>query len=263
MAIDFGIQYDCVPRRELGDEQILDLLKEQERAELIIQMFRQNNDPRPPSEMGFEFTRTTPEGEQETQLIVVQDALDRAEELKVRSHHCKACPANRIGKPFGCYGFIQYPLSGAAEAWLLEQLPGNREALLWLLLKQGIDNFMYDGQAIAVLRQKTETYFQDRKAAMRRLGEYDINANQVFEMIFGVGDISPNHAGILLLFFNVIERDIQADEVMSIGDADPVAFPYLMQVNERFDDQTIRELKGFFHALHTAWRLRVPLYISP
>jgi hypothetical protein len=262
MAIDYAIQYPCVPRQELGDEQLLELLKEQERAELIIAMFRKNNDSRPPSEMGYEFTRTTPEGEEETQLIVVQDVLDRVEELVVRAHHCKGCPANRLGKPYGCASFVQYPISGEAEAWLLNNLPSPKEPLLWLLLKQGIDNFMYDGQDIALLRQKGTTYFEDRNAATRRLGEFDVNANQVFEMIFNVGNINPNHAGILLLFFNVIDRELQAHDIMSIGTADSARYPFLMDDSD-LDDKTMRELRGFFHALYTAWKLRVTLHIAP
>jgi hypothetical protein len=262
MAIDYAIQYDCVPRRELGDDTILELLKDQERAEMMIRMFRQNGDSRPPSEMGYEFTRTTPLGDEETELIVVQDVLDRVEELNVRAHHCRNCPANRRGQPYGCTGFIQYPLSGVGEAWLLNQLPNPQNALVWLLLKQGIDNFMYDGQDIADLRRKGDTYFEDRKSPVRKLGEFDVNSNQVFEMTFTVGDINPNHAGVLLLFFNAIDRDLEADAIMSIGQASYEQFPF--QLNpEPNDDKTIMELKSFLNALYVAWALKVGLRVVP
>lgn len=262
MAIDYAIQYDCVPRRDLGDEGILDLLKEQERAALIIQMYRQNGDNRPPSEMGYEFTRTLPDGTGETTTIVVQDVLDRVEQLTQLAPYCVGCPANRTGNPFGCTGFIQYPLSAQGEAWLLNQLPSPQNALLWLLLKQGIDNFSYDGQDIAVLRQANDVYFESRVAVNRRLGEFDINANQVFEMTFTVGDMTPNHAGVLLLFFNAIERTLEADAIMRIGQADPAQFPFRLAV-ERNDDATIDGLKDFLYALYLAWGLRVSLYVSP
>lgn len=262
MAIDYTIQYDCVPRRELGSDGILELLKEQERAQLIIRMYRDSADYRPPSEMGYEFTRTGPEGDEGTQLMVVQDVLDRVQQLDDLAHHCANCPANRLGKPYGCSGFIQYPLSAMGEAWLLNRLPGPENALLWLLLKQGIDNFMYDGQDMAVLRQLSDTYFEDRQTPARRLGEFDVNGNQVFEMTFTVGDITANHAGVLLLFYGAIRRDLEADAIMQIGQASYEDFPFLLEP-ERTDDRTVDELKSFLNALYVAWALKVSLHVVP
>lgn len=265
MAIDYVIDYNCIPKHTLTSDGIVERLKGKERAEMIIQTFRQNGDQRPPSEMGYEFTRSTPAGETETEVIVVQDILDLANQLTPLEHHCAGCPANRANKPFGCTGFVQYPISGAAEAWLLNQLPAPTEPLIWLLLKQGVDNFQYDGQTIAALRQQSDTYFEDQKAAVRILGEFDLDANQVFEMIFSVGDISPNHAGILLLFFNAIERsEIQANEIMQIAPATPELvekYPFLHQIMP-MDDPTTRELKMFFHALYIAWSLNVLLKVD-
>lgn len=265
MAIDYVIDTNCIPKQTLTTEGIMERLKGKERAETIIRMYRQAGDQRPPSEMGYEFTRSTPAGQSETETIVVQDVLDLVDQLKPLEKHCTGCPANRTGSPFGCMGFVQYPISGAAEAWLLNQLPAPNEPLIWLLLKQGVDNFQYDGQTIAALRQQSDTYFEDRLAARRILGEFDLDANQVFEMIFAVGDISPNHAGILLLFFNAIERsEIQADEIMRIAPAAPdlvAKYPFLHQIMPA-DDPTTRDLKHFFHALYLAWSLNVLLKVD-
>lgn len=266
MAIDYAIRYACMPRRHMDDAYMVNLLKERERAEVIIRTFRTNGDNRPPSEMGFEFTRTTAQGEEETVLHVVQDVLDRVEELDRYASYCEGCPANLMRQPYGCANFIQYPISGAAEAWLLNQLPAPSDALLWLLLKQGIEEFMYDGRTMAQLRQSGETYFQDRVAASRKLGEFDINADQVFEMIFSLeGDLNPNHAGILLLFFHAIPRDfMDAHDIMHISPAPDDAlerFPFLLKVRHE-DDKTIRELKGFFQALYMSWILHVPTFID-
>jgi len=262
MAIDFIIGYDCPPKRALTEEGIQERLKANERAQLIIRIYREAGDERPPSQMGFELTHRTPEGKT-TELVVVQNLLDMAQPLTEQAHHCQGCPANRNGQPYGCMGFIQYPISGQAERWLLNQLPTQREALVYLLLKQGIDDFAYDGQSILPLRLN-EVYFEERVPPLRRLGEFDINANQVFEMIFGVGDIQPNHAAILLLFFNAIERDLQADGIMTLYPAPPDAderYPFLHQAMPK-DDDTTAELKDFFAALYLAWRLGATLKID-
>lgn len=264
MAIDYSIDYDCVPKQTFGTDEIIERLKGRERAELIIRMYRDQDDMRPPSEMGFEFTRSTPQGQEETTLIVVQDLLDQAAELERVAHHCAGCPANRLGRPFGCCGFIQYPLSGAGEAWLLNQLPTPDDALVWLLLKRGIEDFQYDGANIAHLRRSAAIYFEDQQAPVRRLGEFSINADQLFEMLFAVGDIVPNHAGVLLLFLHAIPRDLQADEIMGISPAKEDAearYPFRYQAQAE-DDVTSSELKEFLHALYTSWRLNVPLRID-
>ncbi|MEM9951846.1 MAG: hypothetical protein AAF846_09615 [Chloroflexota bacterium] len=265
MAIDYVIDYDCVPKQTLTTEGIVERLKSRERAETIIAMFRENGDDRPPSEMGFEFTRSTPEGEEETQLIVVQDILNFADELKPLAHHCRGCPANRTGTSFGCAGFVQYPISGRGEEWLLNQLPSVNEPLIWLLLKQGVEGFQYDGAQISALRAQGVTYFEDNTAAYRFLGEFSLNANQVFEMIFMVGDIIPNHGAIMLLFYNAIERsELQANEIMSLAPANDekiAQHPFLHQIMPN-DDRTIIDLKDFLHAIHIAWKLDVKLTID-
>lgn len=272
MAIDYIIEYDCIPKQTLTQEGIIQRLKEKERAETIIQWFRAAGDGRPPSEMGFEFSKSTPEEEGEKELIVVQDLLDHAANLEPLEHHCKGCPANRAGKPFGCMGFIQYPISARAEAWLLDRLPVPDEPLVWLLLKQGIEAFGYDGASVRALREVDQTdedgkrtYFEIPISPYRRLGELHVSGDQMFEMIFGVGQhIIPNHAGILLLFFHVIDRELEADEIRFISSTD-------LDVRNRHDfkltvapndDERVHEFSAFFHAMFIAWKLNVPLFVD-
>src|SRR5512134_2442897 len=113
MAIDYIIDYACIPKQTLGTVGIIERLKARDRAHSVIRLFRENGDQRPPSEMGFEFTRTSPDGVEETRVIVVQEMLDRAAELDPLAQHCVGCPANVSGQPFGCVGFVQYPISAA------------------------------------------------------------------------------------------------------------------------------------------------------
>lgn len=264
MAIDYIIGYDCIPKQTIKAEGILERLKGEQRALSIIELFRKNGDQRPPSQMGFEFTRNTPEGVEETQVIVVQDLLDEAAELEPLEHYCIGCPANRTGERFGCMGFIQYPISRQAESWLLDRLPVPDEPLVWLLLKQGVQEFQYDGGTVKPLRNSSDAYFEERMTLQRRLGEFSIDANQLFEMIFAVGNIQPNHAALLLLFMGAINRDLEADEIMHITPAPPDAdtrYPFILQ-HEPDDDQTIAELKEFLRALYMAWKLNVPLKLD-
>lgn len=262
MAIDYIIDYDCLPKQTLGTNGILERIKGRERAETIIQLYREHGDDRPPSEMGFELSKNTPDGQSEPIIVVVQDLLDAAQALKPLESACIGCPANRSGEPFGCMGFVHYPLSGRGETWLLNRLPSPAEPLVWLLLKQGVENFLYDGRSAKQWRENTDAYFEDKIAAVRPLGEFQLTADQVFEMIFAVGDIGPNHGGILLLFFGAIPRDIEANDIMRIGRDGPSGrYPFLLS-NDPDDDATISQLKALLHALYVAWTLNVRLLVD-
>lgn len=264
MAIDYVVDYPCVPKETLGTEGILERLKSQERAYAVIELFRRSGDNRPPTEMGFEFTRTAANGSEESQVIVVQHLLDFAAELQPLERCCRACPANRTGAPFGCMGQIKYPLSGQGEAWLLSRLPNVDETLLWLLLRQGIKDFNYDGSTAARLRAASSAIFAEQRASRRALGELVVSSDQVFEMVFLVGHIQPNHAGVLLLFFGAIARNLEAPEIMAIGTLPLAARQQVpFQIGpEPGEDATTTELKEFLYALYLAWQLNVPLLLD-
>ena len=272
MAIDYIIEYDCHPKRELTAAGILERIKERARAAEVIEWFRAAGDTREPDQMGFEYSRNTPADQGDTQLIVVQDLLDHAAVLDDHAHHCRHCPANRGRGAYGCIGFIEYPLSARAESWLLDQLPVPDEPLVWLLLRQGIRNLGYDGATIKALRDsdgenedRSRAYFELPIAPQRRLGEVNVSGDQALEMILGVGErIIPNHAGILLLFFGAIDRDLEAEEIQDISSLDAskrgaISFE-LSPLPE--SDACIGEFFAFFGALYTAWQLNVPLYLD-
>jgi len=272
LAIDYIIEYDCEPKQVLTAAGILERLKERERAEEVIGWFRSAGDNRPLDQMGFEFSQSTPGESGEKQLIVVQDLLDHAAVLDEHAEHCRHCPANRTGSPYGCIGFINYPITALAETWLLERLPVPDEPLVWLLLKQGIQTLGYDGSSVKALRAadsgdeaNQRTYFELPNPPQRRLGELRVSSDQVLEMIFGVGDlIIPNHAGILLLFVHAIQRDLEAEVIQDISSFDAAireTISFYMSLPSEYDP-CIREFIAFFHALYTAWKLNAPLFVD-
>jgi hypothetical protein len=265
MAIDYIIDLDCIPKQAMTTEGILDRLKGRERAHAIINLFRESGDPRPPSEMGFEFTRRTPEGEEETRIIIVQDLLDDAEALSSLESHCVGCPANRTGSPFGCMNFIQYPITEQAENWLLDQLPVPDEPLVWLLVRQVIKEFKYDGSTVREWRDAEGIFFESPNVIGRRLGELNVDSNQMFEVLFGRRPyIIPRQAVLLLMFLKAIDRDLEADEIRELDPAPANVedvYPLILMDSPE-DDATISQLKAFLRALYTAWALNVNLLVD-
>jgi hypothetical protein len=266
MAIDYVVDFGCVPKATLGTGGILERIKARERARQVIRLFRENDDQRPPSEMGFEFTRTAADGTEETRVIVVQDLLDEANALEPLAHHCQGCPANVVGAAFGCMNFIQYPISLAAERWLLDRLPGIDEPLSYLLLKQGVNELGYDGAIVAPLRGNANI-FEEARLPGRDMVEFVLNANQVFQMVFLTGHIQPSHAGMLLLLFGAIRRDLEAHQIVLIMNRSLPPeqierdFPFLFAPHAD-DDRTISELKQFFAALYRAYVLGVAVLLD-
>ncbi|MDZ4769742.1 MAG: hypothetical protein SGJ24_11495 [Chloroflexota bacterium] len=263
MAIDYIIGYDCVPKHHLTAEGIIDRVKARDRAETVIALYREGGDQRPPSEMEFEMSRVTPAGEEESRVVNIQMMLDSARDLDPWAPYCKTCPANAAATPFGCYNIIQYPISAAAERWLLDRLPGIEEPLMWLLLRQGALELGYDGASVAPLRSDP-SYFEEQRLPGRDLVEFVFTGNQVFEMLFLVGTIQPSHAGMLLLLFGAIPRGVEADQIVGIMqrgiDIETIDRDYLFQFTaDELDDESIRQFKAFFYAVYKAWRLGVPV----
>lgn len=265
MAIDYTIDYQCAPKQALTPDGILDRLKGKARAERVIRLFRQNHDDRPPNQMGFEFSRNTPDGTEETKVINVQDMLDRAAELDPLAHYCEGCPARVLDEAFGCFGRIDYPISRAAEVWLLRQLPMTGEFLAWTLLRQQLADMGVDGNIVNTMRLPDQPFFDEKQILAKQLGEYGVSTNQLFQLLFLAGGaIKPRYAAVLLVVFKAIRRDMEAPELMTLTQSPEDAFeryPFLMTPSAD-DDQSIRQYKSFFKALWVAWGLNVSLLLD-
>lgn len=264
MSIDYVIDWECEPKAELSTPGILSRLKARDRAEAIIKLYRERGDRRPPTEMAFELARRTPDGNEETQVVIVQEMLDQAAPLDPLAGHCTNCPANAAGRPFGCFGAVNYPLSRDAEWWLLQRLPSADEVLPYLLLGQVLQDSPGLGERVPSSRSTPGVIFQTNEVFARRLGEFSVTTNQIFEFLFLVESILPTYAAMLMLFFDVIRRNMEADEIQTLTPAPAdweARFPFqlLPDVN---DDETITALKGFFAALRLAYGLDVSLSLD-
>src|SRR5687768_13963783 len=105
MALDYVIDFACIPKAQLTTPGLVERLKSMHRARALIEMHRQEGDMRPPRELDFEFTRRTGDGKEVTSMLTVQHLLDETADLAPLAHHCEGCPANRTGGSFACVGF--------------------------------------------------------------------------------------------------------------------------------------------------------------
>lgn len=267
MGIDYIIHYDCAPKQALTIEGLMGRLKSRDRAQTIIQLYRDQGDDRPPSGMGFEMVRRQPDGTEQTEIVIVQDLLNLAAELTPWESHCAGCPASRTGLPFGCVGSINYPLSARAERWLLDQLPDNNHPLPYMLFQKAVRELGYTGASVAPLRAQPGVFFEAPEAPERTLSSgLPVNGNQVFEILFLSGAIQPAHGSLLLQFFGGISRDLDAGEMMQLAMPSSQTWidehvPFL-HAPAAADDVSVSTLKEFFRALHIAYRLQVSVLLD-
>jgi len=259
VAIDHVIDLDCVPKQTLTTDGILARLKARDRAAAILKLYRDRVDERPPSEMGFEMARRLPDGSEETRVIIVQDMLDEAAQLEPLAQACVACPANRARRPFGCFDMIPYPISRAAELWLLKQLPTPDDPLIFLLLNKTMTDFAFDDENVAAMRARPGVFFETGERFAKQLEDTQITTDQVFEMLFLTRQIQPAHGALLLAFFGAVAQDMDADALKALTEGWTV--PFLLKP-EPSDDGAITALKQFFESMYVAWRLNVTLSLD-
>lgn len=264
MAIDYVVNYLCEPKDQLTTQGILARLKGQAQAQRIIQLYRDANDERPIDQMGFELTRNTADGDEETETVLVSEILEASRQLEPLAHHCQGCPANLKEAPYGCFNNISYPLSDHAERWLLLQLPIPEEApLVWTLISQHLRDLNRHSDQVQQVRE-SGTYFESERNPRRRLGEIAVSGNNLFYLLFMQGHMTPSRAAVTLLMFGAIPRNIDAGDILKLtpapADADE-RFPFVLGP-EREDDRTVFELKAFFAALYTGWRLGVDVLLD-
>jgi hypothetical protein len=265
MGVDYVIDFACPPKRELSTMGILSRLKARERAAAVIQLYRENGDQRPPSEMGFEMVRRTADGQEETQVIIIQNLLDEAATLTPHESHCMGCPANRSGESFGCYGNLRYPVSRAGELWLLKQLPTAETPLIFLLIREMITANRSLGEQASAIRADNRAIFETPDVFGRVVEGITATTNHLFELLFFNQGITPSYGVMILLFLNAIPNQLEASELQTLTPAAPdyaTQLPFALSTDPA-DDPTIRELKAFLETLYLAYGLDCTVSLDP
>ena len=134
------------------------------------------------------------------------------------------------------WGTINYPISQQAEVWMLEQLPGPEEPLAFLLLKQGPEMGNTGERAEGLRDDHPGVFFESAQTLMRRFPEMNVTGEQLFELLFLLGDVQPKRAVMILLFMGAITRQLEAHELMNLTPATPETaekYPFLAEARRK------------------------------
>jgi hypothetical protein len=261
MAIDYALAMGCEPHKVLGVERLIGLHRTRILARTALARMRDDGDPRAPDDIEVQLTTRKPGG-QSARGVTLQSLLDESAPLDEVAEHCATCPAG-FTREFACHRRIRYPIPEHVEAWLMSRLPRTLGSTAGTLLAHGLGEFGWDGAPAAKLRGAGTTYFESRAPYGVRWNNgretIEISSDQLFQMMFLVGNLAPTHCLMLVLFCGVVPHDTSLHELKDeTGRARALAAADLPTE----PDADIEQLAAFLRTLAIAARLDVSVLID-
>lgn len=261
MAIDYVLATGCEAQTKLGVERLVELNRTRILARYALASMREDGDTRSPSEIEVQVSVRKPDATS-ARGVTLQDLIDESAPLDEVTIACETCPA-LLPRELACHRRIRYPIPEHVEQWLMSRLPTSLQTTAGALLVRGLGEFDWDGAPTARLRASGDTYFESRVPyGMRWEGEngtVEISSDQLFQMMFMVGNLTPTHSLMLALFFGVIPHDISLHDLKDdTGRAKALAAATIAP----HPDADIEQLAAFLRTVATAARLDATVLID-
>jgi hypothetical protein len=261
MAIDYVLAMGCEPQNQLGVERLVALHRTRILARSALAHMRDDGDGRSAADIEVQLTMRKPDGDA-GRGVTLQTLLDEAAPLDQVAEHCASCPAG-LPHAFACHRRIRYPIPEHVEAWLMSRLPASLDCTAGALLARGLGDLGWDGGPASVLRGAGTTYFESRAPyGVRWQGDHqtiEISSDQLFQMMFMVGNLAPTHCLMLSLFCGVLPHDISIHDLKD-DEARTRALAAIAVPTET--DPAIEQLAQFLRTLAVAARLDVSVLID-
>jgi hypothetical protein len=261
MAIDYVLATGCEAQTRLGLEQLVLLNRTRIQARSFLAHTRAEGDERPAGEIEIQLMVRNPEGVSGRKLTV-QDMLDESRPLDEVAGVCKTCPA-ALPREFACHRRIRYPVPEHVEQWLMARLPERLDCSAGALLVRGLGEFGWTGEPAKKLRAAGDTYFESRVAHGVRWesgdGRVEISSDQLFQMMFMVGNLEPTHCLMLALFCGVIPHDTSLHDLKDETGRQRVLAAATVASEP---DADVEQFAHFLRTLAVAARLGVPILID-
>jgi len=259
MGVDHVVDLECNAKRALGVEGIVNLLKSRSRADMILQMSRQNGDNRPPEQITFKVAVQRPSGV-ETQDVSIGMLYQQAAALDPHRAGCTSCPANAGAQAgFGCVRYLNYPIELHTEQWLFSRLPQDMQCTAGQFLQRAITDFGWDGAPSANMRAQGRTFFESPQPLTQRWPDgFTFTSDQLFHMLFHVGHLGSTHALMVCLFLGVVPHDL---DPQILGDRNRRAQTFAL-ANIPPQEGQREQMAEVLRALVMAARLEVQLLVD-
>ena len=219
MAIHYYVDLNCQPRREVGAEVLLQMLRDRILASNVRQGYRDKfGDKMPESEMKFRRREVREDGSEIESEFSVEGVRAKTRDLDDLANFCKGCPAAVTGDPYRCIQSLPLPLSRPAEEWLLGRI-GPPDSLTGQFFRQSAAKMNYGD--CGRLDHWRKAGFLKAGEPLERQDDGDerpVTSDQILHPMLMAGDLAPTHCLSLLLFTRALQTEAggDADEVLEI-----------------------------------------------
>jgi len=224
MGADLIVNVECEAKRALGDGDtfqgtvtMLRMRKSSSQAMAIAGQLQQAG-------VGLDVpcikvVVETAEGKREREVSVV-DLLAESAPLREHDDACPTCPANITNQPYGCVGYLPYPIEQDAELWLAARVQPEG-SLGHKLLCDALRDFAYTGEMFAQWRERGLITAPEPQTVVLRDNEAGIttvDTNQLFQAVFGVGSrLEPTHCALVLMWLGALAIDGEVPPEAEVG----------------------------------------------
>ncbi len=278
MGADLIVHLDCDAKRAFGDgdptegtEAMIRMRKSRSQAMAVAGQLQGAGVPldRPVITVVVE----TAEGRQERKVSVV-DLLAESAPLQEHDGDCPDCPANLGNQPYGCLGFVPYPIGPDAELWLAGRIQPSG-TLGHKLLCDALRDFGYTGELIAQWRERgLLTAPEPQTVVLRKawFAKTTVDTNQLFQALFGVGShLEPTHCALVLMWLGALAFDGEVpttldpaplQTLLSLTDMEQRRARTDLVLGEPTDNPDIKAMQLLLGYLYGAWICGVGLLVD-
>ncbi|HEU4754379.1 MAG TPA: hypothetical protein VFU47_14825 [Armatimonadota bacterium] len=237
MPVDYLLEFPCEPKRRLGRERLLELLRR-------LPRFR---------------------GEEATSGLAADEARDAGFQLRPLAFHCARCPANHAGREFGCFDAVELPLSAEAEEWLVELLPVSLKESDEVEAEE-VRQRRSVRELIDRLRERPASAGVDERRGSSRLVERKRPAERRYGALFRRERLTSGQLVDLLLLEAPVHPETAELACRALGvwqdggtGEDGVPEAVFCEPVQPDDDPSVADLKQYLHALMVASSLSAPV----
>jgi hypothetical protein len=279
MSVDYSIHLECRPKVELGDGEplrgtaaILEKLKAKNQAVQLARSAAKQG--KSPEGMSLVHRFLDPEGRVVDTEVTYESLVEKVGALVLHESACAECPANLFQAPFGCFGVVPYPISLAAEEWLMSRVQPT-SMVGGFLCRRSIDDFRYDGGPIRRLRERglmESSKAIDKVVEKHWLSSTKISSDQILHGMLALQEpTAPVTCVSILLWLGCLKVD--GRHLGGVEDAPLMSEVVGMSVERRrartaldvgppADQMSTASIQGLLHAFYRSWLLDVPILVE-
>lgn len=272
MSIIYYLDFPCAVKDNVRPGRMLRLLYGRERANEALNRARKEAPDARPEDIRVELSLKDSDGNVNLVTTTAADIQRQYGELERHSHHCIECRARVESHAFGCRGRIDFPFSLKAETMLMQRVRASDGDPTAGMLANYFENNGITGNRAADMRNLPGVFFESGMPLVRRLGDNRrVSSNQVFELFFQTGHVTPRHARFLLGMFDLLEPNLPIDRplnslpnlfVVEKEEAGMVVQRIGLKVKSGEPDPCTRQLENFLGGLLLASELGHDLWVK-